>query len=171
MALEIERRFIVDASKLPDLWSCKRKSIIQGYFDTVQGSPVVRLRIIDDVIGIFTVKSKIADGINSEYEFEVDINQAKHIISSLKFKIKKTRIEFPLIDSSGNNTGLKWELDIFDNFSQIIAEIELPDIDYNLDVPTWCVAEITNVKGVSNFDMATNPLEVNKKLLLTYTQN
>lgn len=159
MGMEIERRFVVDITKLPELTFCSNVEIIQGYFETAQSSPIVRIRLTNDK-SFITIKSKIAIGKSLEYEYEIPHQDAIEILDRLSFKVSKRRFTFPLLTDDGFCTGLMWEVDFFKDFDVVIAEVELPDIMTEFKVPDWCLMEITNIKGVSNFDMAHNPEKV-----------
>lgn len=164
MAIEIERRFLVDVSKLPDLSGCTRKEIIQGYYNTGQGSGVVRVRIMNRTKAFLTTKFKTK--LNSacmEFEYEIPVEDAGEIMFMLPWKIAKTRFEFPFIIPD-TNTILKWEIDFFKQDLPCIAEVEIPDIGIEFDLPDWIIREVTDIGGISNFDCARDPDQV-KRLL------
>jgi CYTH domain-containing protein len=161
MSLEIERRFLVDKSKLPDLSSCERFDITQGYYQTAPDEGIVRVRISNESAFI-TTKFKLDAGINKEFEYEIPYDDAISILSELSLKISKTRFKFPLYYTD-QDIRLMWEVDFYNN-GLCIAEIELPSIDHRIVIPEWVGFEITNTKGVSNFDMAKSMDGVMRKI-------
>lgn len=162
MAIEIERRFLVDVSKLPDLSPCIRNRIVQGYYNTAEGSGVVRVRTVNGTVGFLTTKFRAGHGTNKEFEYQIPVSDADEILSALPFKISKTRFEFPFV--LPDQTILKWEIDFFD-CGTVIAEVEVPDININFDLPEWLGKEITGRSGTSNFDMAVDMQSALKRIV------
>lgn len=165
MNLEIERRFLVDESLIKTAPIAVRK-IEQGYFQTPNGTPSVRVRFYYNgngptefnSFGFITIKKKLAQGTYEEYEYEIPASDAKSMLDSLEHKLTKTRSVYPA------NDGLVFEVDKFDQFDVCIAEVEVSSMDDYVEIPDFCVKEITNVEGLSNYNMAMQPFKAQCKI-------
>jgi len=151
MALEIERRFLVDTDKL--LLPQEGNIITQGYLSSPGDPFTIRARLSIGVygrkLGFITLKNKIANGINKEFEYAIPPEDAEEIIGSCGTKVVTKKRYY--ID--------RFEVDIFKGELSgiVIAEIELKDISEEFDKPEWLGREITYAKELSNFSMALNP--------------
>jgi CYTH domain-containing protein len=156
MALEIERRFLVNADKVPDLSQCTKRSITQGYLSNDGDAAVVRIRAYLSsgyMIGLITIKTQVSHGTNAEYEYNIPYVDALKLLESCGDKVvAKDRY---LI----NNAGTTIELDYFHKQHDgiVLAEIELDSIDQEFNMHPLLGKEITGVKGLSNFAMALHP--------------
>ncbi len=155
MALEIERKFLVDLSKV-DLSKAKDiKKIKQGYLVNTP-EQVIRLRIIDN--GCFcdkaylTIKGATDNITRSEFEFEIDSVEALNLFATIKEYISKTRYVFSV-------KGSIWELDIFhdNNEGLVIAEIELASEDQVFEKPDWILEEVSQDYRYFNNNLLKNP--------------
>jgi adenylate cyclase len=150
MAVEIERKFLVDKSRLPKLEKGVR--LAQGYLETAPGN-VVRVRTADDK-AFLTVKGKTENYSRLEFEYEIPHKDALELLDKLCEKpiIEKTRY----IQLVG---GKKWEIDVFDreNTGLIVAEIELLSEDEKFELPDWALREVSHLKEYRNNFLAQNP--------------
>lgn len=124
---------------------------------------VHRIRIQHDIKNnivdyILTIKIKALVGV---YEFE--------------YPIKPDDIKYFTNMHTGNIinkiryvTSDMFEIDFYKSPSvmskYIIAERELTNINENINTPTWCLYEITDISGISNKDISFNVESVVKKL-------
>ena len=140
MAIEIERKFLVDLSQ----WEILKKPLpnyfIQGYLHSEPGK-TVRVRATNHK-GYITIKGKSsADGLSrSEFEYEIPKKEALELLSTFTEKtIEKNRYE---IRFEGN----VWEIDVFegDNKGLIVAEIELESTEQTFAKPDWVREEVTS---------------------------
>jgi adenylate cyclase len=145
MAIEIERKYLVlklDKKRLPK----KGYRVLQGY---LHYDPVVRVRIVDNRQGIFSVKGK---GLLKRTEDEYPI-PLKHARAMLKFSlgtIMKTRYKIGRL-----------ELDIFHGKLKglILAEVELKNEREQVRLPNWLEAkEVTFDKRYQNNNLAQSGL-------------
>lgn len=149
MAVEIERKFLIDLDKIGNLEN--GKEITQGYFDTPNG-PTTRIRI-SGKNGFITIKGKTEGLSRSEYEYEIPLEDAKEMIEKFCPKtLSKTRYIIPI----GNH---KWEVDIFEgkNKGLIIAEIELESEDEEFIKPEWVGEEVSEDSRYYNSNLVENP--------------
>jgi len=80
LAIEIERKFLVDISKLPPL--PKGKKITQGYL--LAHSPSIRVRIAGDK-AFLTIKGKPQNHISrSEFEYEIPLDDGVELLKECK---------------------------------------------------------------------------------------
>lgn len=138
MALEIERKFLVNSSDYKKQ-AYLTKKIKQGYLNTHK-SRTVRVRIQDDKAFI-TIKGKsnAAGTTRFEWEKEIDITAAEQllllcepsIIDKTRFLIKNNHLTFEVDEFNGANEGL------------VLAEIELDTEDQAFDKPNWLGKEVT----------------------------
>ena len=150
MAKEIERKFLVDKTKLPKLEN--GITIKQGYINTNDES-VVRIRYTNE-ISYLTIKGKRKGITRSEYEYEIPSNDAKEMLEELchKIYIEKTRYII-------NINNKKWEIDLFYglNSNLIIAEVELDSEDEEIKIPNWVISEISKDSKYTNKYLYNNP--------------
>ena len=150
MAKEIERKFLVDSSKLPDL--PKGMVLKQGYVPT-GGTATVRARISDDQ-AFLTLKGRATGLSRSEFEYPIPVEDARQMLDEL--------CAHPLIEkrryliSYGEHT---WELDIFegDNKGLIVAEIELGSEDESFAKPEWITQEVSYDIKYRNSNLINHP--------------
>jgi adenylate cyclase len=164
--MEIERKFIIKQSHLPNLDQYEHYDIVQGYLSRL---PEIRIRSkINKLESKFylTIKS---DGSLERTEKEIDISEFQFnelspcIISN---KIEKTRYIIPIShkDINPENIGafdsdkLIIELDIFKGFLSylILAEVEFPSIEIanSFLPPKWFDTEVTHEKKYKNKNLA-----------------
>lgn len=166
---EIERRFLVDQTKL-DLSELQYHYIAQGYLPTDPANHVTRLRKVtiprykDNKGGVtlayLTIKTHVSKGINREFEFEIPTDDANELLQNCEgVTLEKTRYLTSGKGRQGIDLTLKWEIDVFTGPLEgiIIAEIELPSLDVEIELPDFIGLEITGNKALSNFRMAKYP--------------
>ena len=135
MGKEIERKFLVDKSCLPN--NLKGTKYTQGYI-SITDSGIVRVRIKGD-IGVITIKSAGLGISRDEFEYQIPIDDAKSLLELFNNGvIYKTRYDIVY-------EGKKWEIDQFhrDNEGLWIAEIELQSEQESFQVPEWVLEEVT----------------------------
>ena len=113
----------------------------------------VRLRLRGEKAWV-TVKGRDLGGIRPEYEWEVPPDRILESVETGGWpSISKRRYLLPASD------GLMWEVDCFegDNAGLIIAEIELPTIGTEIELPDWLGQEVTGDAAWSNACLALEP--------------
>jgi adenylate cyclase len=149
MGTEIERKFLVsplDAVKALGL-AGSGTLIEQGYLSF---EPEVRVRIAGSQ-GFVTVKGPRSGASRSEYEFEVPLEDAKELLTTLcKSKLEKTRRYLSLPD------GHLIELDQYGGrlSGLFIAEVELAQEGDPIALPEWIGREVTLDPRYSNKALA-----------------
>lgn len=150
MPLEIERKFLVDPARLPDVQAAATAAyvIVQGYLSV---EPAVRVRLKDDQ-GYLTIKGS---GLlaRAEYEYPVPGDDARALLELCPWPlIEKTRYAAPF-------GGRVWEVDVFAgaNAGLVIAEVELPAPDAALELPRWVEREVTDDPRYTNAALAQHP--------------
>jgi len=149
MALEIERKFLVNTQKLPKLEN--GKTMIQGYLQ--QRSPSIRIRVQDDA-AFLTIKGDSKNNITrTEFEYNIPLEDAKELLKECKgLLISKTRYEIA-------HHGHIWELDIFEeeNKGLIVAEIELDNENEEFVLPEWVTTEVSKDPRYTNASLSQLP--------------
>lgn len=166
--IEIERKFLVKKDLLPDLNQFEKIAIVQHYLDS--SNPTIRLRQINsfklqknnnsfDISKaeyILTMKGERKLISRQEFEFSISKNEFFGMLQMVNNynSIFKSRYLIPY-----NQDNLVWEIDVFQakNNGLIIAEIEIPKEDYNLNLPEWIDAEISEDDRYSNFSLSKTP--------------
>ncbi len=152
MALEIERKFLIEKSLLKlELKDCLQYEIEQGYIWV--GKPTIRIRKATHKLKgavryeySMTVKGP---GKLSREEYNIPITDGKYLALSgaVEHAVEKTRY---LIDFKGH----VWELDHFHAWDAFMVEIELESEDEAFDKPDWVGEEVTMKKGYSSSAIA-----------------
>jgi adenylate cyclase len=150
MALEIERKYLIDLEKLGTLKNANR--IKQGYITTNKDA-VVRVRVKNDK-GYLTIKGSNVGVSRLEFEYEIPLVEANEMLDKLcqKPTIDKDRY---IIDLHNHI----WEIDIFygDNEGLVIAEVELKDENEHIKLPIWIKKEVTGDIKYYNSNLMTYP--------------
>jgi len=149
MGLEIERKFLVQKSSF--LSSIYGKDMVQGFLLT-QKEKTVRVRITGGKATL-TVKGETVGSVRPEFEYPIPVDDAREMLNLC---------ERPLIDKCRYQIpwgSLYWEVDVFhgDNEGLVIAEIELPKVDYYIDLPEWVGEEVTGDPRYYNSNLILNP--------------
>ena len=152
MGIEIERRFLVEN----DAWKSQvflSEHFSQAYLNSSMDEWSTRIRIIDNIKSYITLKSSLNKSTNYEFEYLIPIKDAKELIKLSKYKITKTRYQIKINKKH-------WIVDIFggSNFPLKIAEIELNNQNEEIQIPSWCIQEITGIKSLSNASLARIPI-------------
>ena len=152
MALEIERRFLVEG----DDWKTiagNPQYLRQGYLATSIRGWTVRMRILEKAKAWLTLKAP-AEGISKyEFEYSIPLDDAESLWEKAPYKITKNRYE---LNCHGND----WVIDCFKgrNYPLVIAEVELTSSEQPIEKPTWCYQEITSNQQLSNAALARTPI-------------
>lgn len=151
MGIEIERKFLVRN----DDWRAlgQGKLYRQGYI-TASPDCTVRVRIAGDQ-GYLTIKGATTGISRAEYEYAIPLADAAQLLDSICQSplIEKTRYRITAAQ------GLVWEVDEFagENQGLIIAEIELPDAEYAIELPDWIGAEVSDDPRYFNANLSKHP--------------
>jgi len=151
MSFEIERKFLV----LSDVWrnsTIRRTRIRQAYLDS-NAKVSIRVRINDDSGATLTLKSRSSRLRRREFEYAIPTLDAEELISLRRsYIVEKIRHIVPY----GN---LAWEIDVFSGENQglVVAEVELPDEDHEIELPPWVGPEVTGQDRYYNGTLAQHP--------------
>jgi adenylate cyclase len=150
MALEIERKFLVD----PDLWKPKSDGVFirQGYLSSVK-ERVVRIRTAGAEASL-TIKGLTQSFTRLEFEYSIPLDDAVLMLEEI--------CEKPLIEKTRHRERVGdhiWEIDVFQGANQglIIAEIELSREDEEILQPPWAVKEVSDDPRYYNANLAKTP--------------
>jgi len=150
MGTEIERKFLVVGDEWRRLGT--GSAYWQGYLVSEPGR-VVRVRIAGEQ-GFLTIKGATTGISRPEFEYPIPVEDARELLETLCDRpfIQKTRYRVPW-------EGLVWEIDEFqgDNQGLIIAEIELPNADHPLILPTWIGEEVSHDPRYYNANLVKLP--------------
>lgn len=151
MALEIERKFLVDGEFKS--YAVKQKHIVQGYLSS-HPERSVRVRIKDNKAYI-TIKGIANDSGLSRYEWEkeIPVSEAMDLIRLCEpGVIDKTRYYIP----SGD---LLFEVDEFhgENQGLVMAELELETETQDYIRPEWLGEEVTGDTRYYNSSLTKMP--------------
>lgn len=152
MALEIERKFLVNPALLPEVLPlAERKAHIeQGYLHAAV--PVVRVRIAQGE-GLLTVKGPRVGLTCDEFEFRIPLEDARRMLDAHgASRLAKTRYVFKLEEPSG----AVLELDVFEGelSGLVLAEVELQSETQQLCLPSWVGREVSHDPRYTNLELA-----------------
>lgn len=151
MALEIERKFLVDAARIDWEEASGRERMRQGYLLNEKGRNI-RVRIAGER-AFLTIKGR-AEGITRpEYEYAIPVEDAEGLLRLTDGGlIEKTRYCFEV-------AGHTWEVDVFEgkNRGLIVAEIELASEDTPFEKPAWVTEEVTHDPRYLNAQLLLHP--------------
>ena len=146
MALEIERKFLL--KRIPEINWSNIYEIEQYYCQ----KPKLRIRHVYDLetqtrLFIQTKKTLLRPGVYEEDEETISEKRFLTLQKTADRWIKKTRYvkAFPRV---------KWEVDSFDQFRLVVAEVEMPIENYRLTIPSFI--QDTLIKEVTEFPEFTN---------------
>lgn len=151
--LEIERKFLL--KRLPSITPTDELVIFQLYCENKATGEKFRIRksgSLNSSSSTYTKTKKkfITDGVYEEDEVEITREEFWNLEPLAYKRISKTRYIYKFGD-------LKWEVDSYD-FKLIVAEIELPVIDYPLELPDYIasnlILEVTKLKEFTNINLA-----------------
>ena len=184
--MEIERRFFVDGRNARPWRECERQSeITQHYLDSSlfirngndlgYAGVLALIQMNDEEKALFeatedwtsrirftqnsvtlTLKGKRTHASATELEWNISRQKAEEIVSTKHYpSIAKKRYHWESED------GMVWEVDEFEGelSGLVLAEIELPDIAYDVVLPEWLGMEITGLHQWSNSTLASKGVE------------
>ena len=155
MAIEIERKFLVDKRKLHELTFASEEKIAQGYLSF---SPAVRVRLKDNR-GFLTVKSSTVGISRQEFEYEIPAEDAEQLLKLCgRYVLKKYRRK---IEYGGH----VWEVDFFAgrHAGLVLAEVELNAPDEPVDLPDWVSREVSGDARYFNSNLVRSNRTFGKK--------
>ncbi|MDD4636154.1 MAG: CYTH domain-containing protein [Bacteroidales bacterium] len=155
MGLEIERKFLVQKASF--LSSIYGKNVIQGFILSKKEKSV-RVRNAGGRATL-TVKGETLGSVRQEFEYSIPVEDARELLALCEGPlIEKCRYEIPW-------GPLVWDVDVFygDNEGLIVAEIEIPEVDYYLDLPEWIGEEVTSDPRYYNSNLIQHPYSEWKK--------
>ena len=135
MANEIERKFLVHESVVPEAKQCIRMK--QAYL-CIDVERTVRVRIAGD-ISFLTIKGENKGISRKEYEYPIPVEDALDLMTlAVTDPVEKVR---KIIYENGK----KWEVDFFEgkNKGLVTAEVELSKEDEKVIIPGWVGKEIS----------------------------
>lgn len=162
---EIERKFLIEADKCPDLGNRTYKDITQGYLNGINDKYIYRLRQVlhyssnKTMVGeeyFQTIKGS-GTKIRDEYEINIMVQQF-HVLWPLcqKVFLHKHRYEI-------SENGLIYDLDVYKNelSGLITVEVEFKT-EEECDAfvaPDWFGQEVTEDSFYQNYKLAVNGLK------------
>jgi CYTH domain-containing protein len=154
MALEIERKFLVDGDGWREAPETTRR-IVQAYV-ALDGGTSVRVRIYDDRHARLTVKFGLTRMSRDEFEYPVPLEDARRMVEASRGRlVEKTRHTISL-------DGFVWEIDAYEGAlaGLVIAEVEMRSETDTPTLPDWLGREVTGDSAWSNATLAMQGLPV-----------
>ena len=150
MALEIERKFLIDKTRCP--LPAEGVKMVQGYLMRSMELSI-RLRLAGEE-AFLTIKGAQKNFTRSEFEYKIPAGDAEKMLAEFADGqlVSKTRYCIPM----GNHT---WEVDIFEGANKplAVAEIELSSEAEAFELPDWVTSEVTGDKRYNNTYLAEKP--------------
>src|ERR1700761_763747 len=151
MQFEIERKYLVRSDAWEKL-AVDRSSIRQAYLDD-NPKISIRVRIKNNSTASLSLKSRPSALRRLELEYPIPVLEAEALMPLRQGHIvEKVRHIVPCGE-------LFWEVDRFagDNCGLLIAEIELPHEQYEVELPSWIGPEVTGQTRYYNGTLAQRP--------------
>jgi adenylate cyclase len=148
--IEIERKFLVHAAKLPNLG--EGVTIAQGYLMRGDDRSLRIRQFGDDYILTF----KAGKGITrTEIERTLTAPEGEHLFKHVLLEPPIAKVRHTL--QVGAHT---WEIDVFcaENEGLIVAEIELLDESEDFERPDWLYDEVSTDPRFLNSNLAAHPV-------------
>lgn len=151
MAIEIERKFLVDKNKWTPTGSGTK--MVQAYLG-LNPSPTVRIRIQGDK-AFLTIKGPSKTISRPEFEYELPVTDALELLKlAISEPVEKTRHEVW-------HEGFRWEVDVFSgkNEGLVVAEIELESESTLFPRPGWLLKEVSGDGRFYNSYLSGHPFQ------------
>ena len=151
MALEIERKFLVDKTQWEGLKKPAPARIAQAYLSK-DITKTVRVRIKGDK-AFLTIKGKTEGISRQEFEYEVPVADARALIKLCDDSpLDKDRYVMKVGETS-------WEVDVFYGVNEglILAEVELESENAVFEIPDWVAKEVSDDPRFYNVNLMENP--------------
>ncbi|QYO75140.1 CYTH domain-containing protein [Devosia salina] len=151
MAIEIERKFLVSGDGWMDE-STGSAALRQGYLST-SAKATVRIRIVDDVRAVLTLKGPSAGISRAEFEYDIPLDEGLALLEMARPNVvEKRRHVVP-------HAGLVWEVDVFEgaHAGLVMAEVELTSVDQTIALPDWVGWEVSHDDRYANASLSRNP--------------
>ncbi len=151
MALEIERKFLVDTTKWPA--AAQGIRMVQAYL-SIDPNPTVRIRIAGEN-AFLTIKGRSETIARPEFEYEIPIEDAEEMMK-LAISSPVEKIRYKIL-----HEGFLWEVDFFlgKNEGLVIAEIELESEDQKFHLPDWISTEVSGDRRYYNSSLSEHPFQ------------
>jgi len=150
MGDEIERKFLVR----DDRWRMHATGTPyrQGFLST-EPERTVRVRVAGDR-GWLTIKGITVGARRAEYEYEIPLEDAMHMLDTLCRRPLIEKVRYVLRGERHT-----WEIDVFegDNAGLVVAEVELESEDEEFQRPPWLGDEVTNDPRYFNASLVAHP--------------
>lgn len=153
MALEIERKYLVDHKKWSKLDKPDGKLYRQGYL-FIDENKTIRVRVTGSN-AYLTIKGNTNNVTRDEFEYEIPLTDAQILLDTFsENELTKTRYEI-------SHQGKLWEVDVFHDANEglIVAEIELNSEDELFELPDWVTEEVTNDPRYYNSNLTLLPFK------------
>lgn len=153
MAIEIERKFLVDQEKWQQVTKPEAMHFRQGYIFSDE-KKTIRVRVTDTEAYI-TIKGSTAGFSRSEFEYTIPKTDGIELLDNFAVsELEKYRYRVAY-------AGKLWEVDEFlgDNQGLLMAEIELGREDEEFELPPWITTEVTGDDRYYNARLSVHPLK------------
>ena len=163
MGVEIERKFLVDSDKVKKILDIGQgTTLCQSYLST-DTDRTVRVRSVQRkessygkavAKGFITIKGRTRKITRTEYEYEIPIKDAIHMINNMCVGSIIIKHRFNIFHMSKC-----WEVDFFfgENYGLVVAEVELSYEHEEVVKPDWVLEEVSDQGKYFNSRLAKNP--------------
>ena len=153
MAMEIERKFLVNKQRWTEVEKGSGVRYHQGYLST-ESKATVRVRLAGEMAWL-TIKGPTTGASRSEFEYSVPASDAEAMLDTL-CATSLQKIRYKLM-----HAGKLWEVDEFlgANEGLLLAEIELPAEDEVFELPPWVGEEVTTDARYYNSNLSLHPYQ------------
>ena len=152
--IEIERKWLVDKDKLPEL--PKRKviadnnvwEVIQGYLNPDNDEWLIRVRSVNDFYFYLELKSR---GLLSREEIRYSISKMEFQVTLRQCKAVMEKTRYFLYDGD-----IRYEIDFYKDYDFVTCEVEFDSVEEanNFNAPDWCTDDVTYDPYYKNVNLA-----------------
>jgi CYTH domain-containing protein len=153
MAVEIERKFLIDIAKWDNSGKGVKHFYRQGYILATPDN-TIRVRVTDEG-GFITIKGTTVGASRLEYEYTIPRSDANELLEQFcSSDVSKYRYTVLFADKA-------WEVDEFlgDNEGLVIAELELSSEEEEFEMPDWITEEVTGIEKYYNSSLSERPFK------------
>lgn len=143
---EIERKYLCNPGYDYSVITKSKGTRIRQHYLSYEGKIEVRVRSCDDLRFFITIKSSTPALERFEFEKEIDLHEYTELKKLSVCSIEKTRYRYTY-------DGKTFEIDVYDN-GLVTAEVELKDKSETVNIPFFCIKEVTGNPMYSNKSMA-----------------
>ena len=152
MNIEIEYKFLVSMSFFESIKETQTPTVIEQAYLLDGKDFHMRVRIEHTLGSPNKKKASLTTKTGKkpsreEYEIDIPLDYAVVLVKNSISILRKWRYKIKIKE-------LTWELDYYPDDNLVVAEVEVPTLDYPINMPSWVIKEVTKDSKYSNTTLA-----------------